>query len=181
MLLNDRQITDLAEQGMIAPFAPALVSTGLSRGLSSFGYDVTLSDEFALYQSDDEAIDPHRISEDDVHRFRAARWSLGPGEFLLGRTVETVTLPRHVTGLVCDKSTYARCGITLQNTVIEAGFSGTITLEITNHNCRPVILRAGEGIAQILFLTGYPCAVSYSTRGGKYMNQVGVELPRVVS
>ena len=98
--------------------------------------------------------------------------------FVLAHTVEWLKMPADVTGIIHDKSTYARLGCALQNTVIEAGWEGQITLEITNHNARPVVLRAGCGIAQIVFHRGVPCRSPYSARSGKYQGQSGVTPPR---
>lgn len=172
-LLNDRQICDYAERGMITPFNASLVKEGMSRGLSSFGYDLTLGSSFLWYHQPITPLDPHNVTAADIKRsaYGVQEVVIYPGEFLLAVTVERLALPRNVTMLIKDKSTYARCGIAVQNTVGEAGWSGHLTLEITNHNCRPVILRAGEGICQALFLTGHNCDVSYADRKGKYQAQ----------
>lgn len=192
MLLSDIEIRKLCTGGpdmkpqnyligMIHPFAEALKQKGVvSYGLSSYGYDVRLGDDFIRYKPGGGVIDPLAVSEYDGERVTVDHpFALEPGGFLLGVTVEYIRMPPNVTGLVKDKSTYARCGIALQNTVLEAGWHGQVTLEITNHSNRPVLLRPGEGIAQILFHPGEDCETTYAARGGKYQGQQGVTLPRV--
>jgi dCTP deaminase len=113
-----------------------------------------------------------------VKRTVADEFVLRPREFVLAHTIETLDMPRDCLGLVKDKSSLARCGLTVQNTVLEPGWRGQITLEIYNNGPRPVLLRAGQGIAQVIFERGEPCLVSYADRQGKYQDQRGVTLPR---
>lgn len=184
-ILNDEQIVYYAqEHQMIYPFYSKKVSEQFdtkvpSFGLSSFGYDVKLGDTFTFYRPGHEALRPCQEVEQYTKKFRipaSDNWvEIGPGEFVLAHTVEHFNLPYNITGLVCDKSTYARLGIAVQNTVLEAGWRGQLTLEITNHGPRTVELCVGAGIAQILFFQGEPCMTPYD---GKYQDQKGVTLPR---
>lgn len=193
MILNDYDIRDLARKGMIDPFQDRLSQDGMiSWGLSSFGYDVRLGTGFKKSELSCGFVTPFSPAlnerfkpldplqpdgfEDVIHE---GPFIIHPGQFILGHTVEYIHLPRDVSGMVMDKSTYARSGIHLQNTILEAGWHGQITLEIYNNLNRPVILRPGQGIAQIIFFQGEPCEVSYGDRGGKYQGQVGATLPRV--
>ena len=152
-----------------------------SYGLSSFGYDARLGKEFVIFnpEVDFENFDPtqNRLKEEeDYSRYVAKYYNIEPGEFILAHTQETFNFPPNITGLVKDKSTYARLGIALQNTVLEAGWSGQITIEISNHGSRTIKLHAGMGIAQILFVYNpKPAEKPYT---GKYQNQKGVVLPR---
>ena len=180
MFLSDKEIWDLCRaEHMIEPFEPKISTRGgVSYGLSSYGYDVRLGRDFKVYAGAG-LIEPANLQEYDIISLEDQdSYVLRPGGFVLAHTVEYLRMPRDITGLVKDKSTYARCGITLQTTVLEAGWEGQVTLEIFNNNHRPVRLCAGHGIAQIMFVRGNPCMVSYADRRGKYQGQTGVTMPR---
>lgn len=182
MILSDTEILDLIDAGMISPAERTLVGRAegrISHGISSYGYDVRLGQEFVLYKDSTEPLDPLCVEPDDYDRYVTDEVIIGPGDFLLGVTMETIQMPRDVSAMFCDKSSLARCGISVQNTFLEAGWCGELTLEIHNQLKRPVILRAGQGIGQLIFFRGAPCMTSYADRAGKYMNQSGVTLPRV--
>jgi dCTP deaminase len=181
MILNDIRIAGLAALGMIEPFVSQSTKGpgGTSYGLSSMGYDIRVGNEWVEYRrNNDEPLDPANIKEEDTRRVVADEFVLRQGAFVLACTIETIAMPRDLIGLVKDKSSLARCGLTVQNTVLEPGWCGQVTLEIYNNSPRPVLLRAGQGIAQVIFERGDPCAVSYADRKGKYQGQVGVTLPR---
>jgi dCTP deaminase len=181
MILNDVQITGLAGGGMISPFVGESTKGpgGTSYGLSSYGYDIRVGDEWVTYRrNNDEPLDPANILDTDTCRTVADEFILRQGQFVLACTMETIAMPRDCVGMVMDKSSLARCGITLQTTVLEPEWRGQITLEIFNNSPRPVLLRAGQGIAQVIFHRGEPCFVSYADRKGKYQDQAGVTLPR---
>lgn len=182
MILNDARIAGLAADGMISPFVAASTKGpgGTSYGLSSMGYDVRVGNEWITYRTNNDVpLDPARaLTEEEIRRTCADEFVLRPNAFVLACTLETLSIPRNCLGLVKDKSSLARFGITLQTTVLEPGWTGQVTLEIYNNNPRPVLLRAGQGIAQIIFERSAPCHVSYADRRGKYQNQMGVTLPR---
>jgi dCTP deaminase len=182
MILNDIRIMGRAAVGMITPFVATSAKGpgGTSYGLSSFGYDVRLGREFVSYRTNNDVpLDPALdITEEEISRTVADQFVLRPNSFVLACTLEVLSIPRDCLGLVKDKSSLARLGITLQTTVLEPGWTGQVTLEIYNNNPRPVLLRAGQGIAQVLFERGEPCHVSYADRKGKYQGQQGVTLPR---
>jgi dCTP deaminase len=170
-----------AAVGMITPFVATSTKGpgGTSYGLSSFGYDVRVGREWVTYRrNNDEPLEIGAISEDDVKRTFSDEFVLRPREFVLAHTMEIIDVPRDCLAFVMDKSSLARVGLHLQTTVLESGWRGRTTLEIFNNNCRPVRLRAGQGIAQVIFATGDPCRVSYADRKGKYQDQQGVTLPR---
>lgn len=176
-ILPDGQIIKLAHEGMITPFVPNKErSAGPSFGMSSYGYDARLGNEFAQYKrAGATPLHPNQVDETDVHRTtEASVFLLYPGEFVLAHTLETFRIPNDVTALVKDKSTYARLGVAVQNTILEAGWYGQPTLEISNHNSRPVVLLVGWGVVQIQFYRGEPCEYPYI---GKYQGQGGVTLP----
>lgn len=156
-----------------------------SYGLSSFGYDARLGNEFVtfpyfqkVFKLKGDVFDPtiHNFREgQDCFRHSSDSYDIDPGEFILAHTQETFNFPPNITGLVKDKSTYARCGLSVQNTVLEAGWSGQVTIEISNHGPETVRLHAGLGIAQILFVHNpKPAEKPYT---GKYQDQKGVVLP----
>lgn len=186
--MADHEIRNYADNFMmIRPFSDELISKSvISYGLSSYGYDVRLGTEFARYVPSDVPLDPRNVTNDDVlwdNVKEDDQYVIAPHGFVLARIMESLIMPKSVTGLVKDKSTYARSGIHVQNTVIEAGWIGILTLELNNYLDRPVILRPGQGIAQILFSrSSSVCEYSYAGRtGNKYQNQTGVTLPKVAS
>lgn len=171
---------------MISPVSDKLSDLGVvSYGVSSYGYDARLGDVFKVYRSASmfmtSVLDPTEVSNDDVDTVVASNgFVIPPKGFVLAKTMEYFRIPPRVTALVKDKSTYARCGIHVQNTVLEAGWEGEVTLEISNYLNRPVLLRPGQGIVQILFHTAKDdCSITYGARGGKYMGQTGVTLPKM--
>lgn len=153
----------------------------LSFGVSSFGYDVTLAPELKIMRNTG-VIDPKAAVGAQWDNLEPA-WDnvfvIPPHSFVLGYSKEYFKLPRNITGLVFPKSTYARCGLTCCQTVLEAGWQGQITLEFANSTCAPVLMYANEGCAQVLFYEGEPPCTSYADRCGKYQNQTGITLARV--
>lgn len=183
-ILADHQIRDLANNfDMITPFVDSLTEKGVvSYGLSSFGYDVRIGYKARLYTNLRTAIvDPKAITDSsfvDVEPENGV-FTIPPHSFMLAATLETISMPRWVTGLVTNKSTYARVGIVAPSCVLEAGWKGTITLEIANQTPSPARVYAGEGIAQLLFFVGASPDLDYAQRKGKYQGQVGITLPKV--
>lgn len=187
-ILCDRAIKRLAlENKMITPFSENLVTKDvISHGISSFGYDATLSSEFKQFRSvkrDGEwvVVDPKKIFEEDDFEdiTHDQPFILPPHGFILGRTVERFVIPEDVFVICMGKSTYARCGIIVIVTPLEPGWQGTVTLEIYNTLNQPVRLYPNEGICQFVFLHGDRPDTTYADRKGKYQNQVGVTLPTV--
>jgi dCTP deaminase len=180
MILNDRQITDLAERGMIAPFAPMAKRGGvISYGVTSFGYDMRVADEWIRYVGEYSTLDPKHVTASRTVSHRADAITLDPGDFVLCRSVEHFAIPEDVMVVVVGKSTYARCGIIVNVTPLEPGWTGHVTIELSNTNTVPVVVYANEGIAQCLFYHGERPAVTYADKQGKYQGQSGVVLPRV--
>lgn len=172
---------------MIEPFVPRQVSTigqhqlkVVSYGLSSFGYDIRASDEFKIFTNiNSTVIDPKLFDEKSFISFQGDVCIAPPNSFVLARSEEHIRMPRNVSGLMTNKSTYARCGIVSPPTVLEAGWEGYITVEISNTTPLPAKIYAMEGIAQILFFEGEPPDISYADRQGKYQHQVGITLAKV--
>ena len=168
--------------GMIEPFVEKQSREGvISFGLSSYGYDARVADEFKIFTNVDSAtIDPKDFAHTSFVDRKTDVCIVPPNSFALARTVEYFRVPRDVLVICLGKSTYARCGIIVNVTPLEPGWEGHVTIEISNTTPLPAKIYANEGIAQFIFLKGdQPCEVSYADRAGKYMGQRGVTLPRL--
>mgnify|MGYP006275204383 CR=1 FL=1 len=181
-LLPDWRIRDLAcDQGMIDPFEEKQKAEGkISYGLSSYGYDARVSDEFMIFTNVDNAcVDPKNFSQQSFVERKTDVCVIPPNSFALSRTVEYFRIPEDVLVVCLGKSTYARCGLIVNVTPLEPGWEGHVTLEISNTTPLPAKVYANEGISQFLFFQGSgECEVSYADRSGKYMGQRGVTLPK---
>ena len=170
------------ENGMIEPFVDNLERTDvISYGLSSYGYDARVADEFHVFTNVDSAtVDPKAFSEKSfVHR-QADVSIIPPNSFALARTVEYFRIPRETLVICLGKSTYARCGIIVNVTPLEPEWEGHVTLEFSNTTPLPARIYANEGACQFIFLKADEvCETSYADRKGKYMGQRGVTLPRL--
>jgi dCTP deaminase len=179
----DRWIKRMAlEHGMIEPFVEAQVRQGVvSYGLSSYGYDIRVADEFKVFTNiNSTVIDPKSFDPRSFVDIKADVCIVPPNSFALARTIEYFRIPRDVLTICLGKSTYARCGIIVNVTPFEPEWEGTVTLEISNTTPLPAKIYANEGIAQVLFFqSDEPCEVSYGDKHGKYLKQRGVTLPRV--
>lgn len=182
-ILSDITIRDLAmNQGMIDPFVEGQRRDGvISYGLSSYGYDARVSDEFKVFTNiDSTVIDPKNFDPKCLVDRKTDCCIIPPNSFALARTVETFKIPRDVLTVCLGKSTYARCGIIINVTPLEPEWEGQVTLEFSNTTPLPAKIYANEGACQFLFFRGdQPCEVSYADRAGKYMGQVGVVVPRL--
>ncbi len=181
----DKWIVRMAEEKeMIKPFSQNLINKGkISYGLSSYGYDIRLDNKFKIFKTEEnpvDVIDPKKI---DGRLFRDVISDIciiPAHSFVLGQSIEYFKIPRTITGLCTGKSTYARCGIIVNVTPLEAEWEGYLTIEISNNSPLPTKLYAGEGIAQILFFESDECcAVSYADRKGKYQGQKEVTVARI--
>ncbi len=180
----DRWIRRMAlEQNMIDPFVEGQVSQGaISYGLSSFGYDIRVADEFRIFTAATgrlTVVDPKAIDESAMAHHRGDECIIPPNSFALARTVEYFRIPRNVITVCLGKSTYARCGIIVNVTPFEPAWEGYVTLEISNTTPLPAKIYANEGIAQVLFFEGEEPDVTYADRKGKYQGQTGITLPRM--
>jgi len=183
MIKSDAWIRQMAQTAqMIEPFCTSQVSTGVvSYGLSSYGYDVRLGDEFRIFTNVWGAIvDPKEFDERAFVDYCGDFCLVPPHSFVLARTVEYFRIPRNILAICVGKSTYARCGIIVNVTPFEPEWEGCATLEISNTTPLPAKLYANEGIAQVIFLeSDSVCESSYKDRQGCYQGQRGVTLPRV--
>ncbi len=167
---------------MIEPFEERLVRDGvISYGLSSYGYDVRVADEFKIFTNvNSTVVDPKRLDPRNMIDFQGPVCIVPPNSFALARTVEYFRVPRNVLCVTTGKSTYARCGIITNVTPFEPEWEGHVTLEISNTTPLPAMIYANEGLAQVLFFEADEvCETSYKDRGGKYQKQTGITLPRL--
>ncbi|WP_322805552.1 dCTP deaminase [Thermanaerothrix sp.] len=182
-LKPDHWIRKMAlEYGMIEPFVDHQVRTGvISYGLSSYGYDIRVADEFKIFTNVFSAmVDPKDFDPKSMVDFKGDVCVIPPNSFALGRTVEYFRIPRNVLTVCLGKSTYARCGIIVNVTPFEPEWEGYVTLEISNTTPLPAKIYANEGIAQVLFFEADEvCEVSYADKKGKYQKQSGIYLPRL--
>ncbi len=184
-LQADKWIRKMArEKGMIEPFVDGQVKQEdgnkvISYGLSSYGYDLRVSNKFKLFTNiNNSMIDPKNFSESAFVDIEAPYCIIPPNSFALAKSVEYFRIPRDVLTICIGKSTYARCGIIVNVTPFEPGWEGYVTLEISNTTPLPAKIYANEGLAQVLFFQGAEaCETSYADRKGKYMGQIEITLP----
>ena len=181
-VLSDRWIKKMAlEKEMIKPFvAEQQKGKIISYGLSSFGYDARVSDEFKIFTDVDSAIvDPKNFNKNSFVSRKINECVIPPNSFALASTVEYFRIPRNILTICLGKSTYARCGIIVNVTPLEPEWEGHVTLEFSNTTSLPAKIYANEGVAQMVFLeSDEDCETSYKDRGGKYQGQKGVTLPK---
>jgi len=186
-LLPDHWIRRMAlEQKMIEPFVDNSVKQIDNRrivsfGLSSYGYDLRVADEFKVFTNVyNSLVDPKNFQEDAFVDINGKYCIIPPNSFALARSVEYFRIPRNVLTICIGKSTYARCGIIVNVTPFEPEWEGFVTLEISNTTPLPAKIYANEGLAQVLFFEAKEvCDVSYADRKGKYMHQEGIVVPRI--
>jgi len=182
-VMSDRWIRKMAvEQQMIEPFTDTQVRAGvISYGLSSYGYDVRIADEFKIFTNiNHTVVDPKSFDPRSFVDVKAEQCIIPPNSFALARSVEYFRIPRDILVVCVGKSSYARCGIIVNVTPLEPEWEGIVTLEVSNTTPLPARIYAGEGIAQFLFFLGNePCQTSYADKKGKYQAQQGLTLPRL--
>ncbi len=180
---SDRWIRKMVrEHDMINPFAESQVREGvISYGLSSYGYDLRVAEEFKIFTNVNSTIvDPKRFDERSFVEFRGPVCIIPPNSFALARSVEYLKIPRSILTICVGKSTYARCGIIVNVTPLEPEWEGYVTLEISNTTPLPARVYSNEGLCQIVFFESDEiCEISYKDKKGKYQAQQGIVLPRI--
>lgn len=184
-LQSDEWIRKMAQDhGMIEPFVDTQVryvdgKKVISYGLSSYGYDLRVADEFKVFTNiNNSLVDPKNFNENAFVDIQAGECIIPPNSFALARSIEYFRIPRNILTICLGKSTYARCGIIVNVTPFEPEWEGHVTLEISNTTPLPAKIYANEGLAQVLFLEGSAvCQISYADRQGKYMKQTSIQLP----
>ena len=182
-VLSDKWIKKMVlEKGMIKPFISKQIrKNNISYGLSSFGYDARVSNEFKIFTDVNSGIvDPKNFNQASFITKRGRECIIPPNSFVLAGTVEYFKIPNNILVICLGKSTYARCGIIVNVTPLEPGWEGHVTLEFSNTTPLPAKIYANEGAAQFIFLKGNEQPqLTYADRKGKYMKQKGVTLPKV--
>ncbi len=180
---SDKWIKKMAKKyAMISPFKEKQVrGNKISFGVSSYGYDARVSNEFKIFTNvNTEIVDPKNFKQTSFVTKTGAVCIIPPNSFVLASTVEYFKIPKDVLVICLGKSTYARCGIIVNVTPLEPGWEGHVTLEFSNTTPLPAKIYANEGVAQFIFLKGNEMPeVTYSDRNGKYMKQKGVTLPKI--
>lgn len=196
MLLNDTEILKLCEEGMIRPYYTESVrkvgdTKVISYGVSSYGYDIRLDyEDIRVFQHvPGRVVNPKAFDEmflRESHRFDLRDEGFGSGvilpahTYLLGNSVEMFVMPDDVIATCLGKSTYARCGVAVNVTPLEPGWTGYLTIEVYNSSDSDVYIYTGEGIAQLMFFRGNKPEVTYANRQGKYQRQPrSITLPKV--
>jgi dCTP deaminase len=182
-LQPDHWIRKMArEERMIEPFSDHQVRNGvISYGVSSYGYDIRVADEFKIFTNVFSAVvDPKHFDPKSMVDYKGDVCIIPPNSFALARTVEYFRIPRSVLTICLGKSTYARCGIIVNVTPFEPEWEGYVTLEISNTTPLPAKIYANEGIAQVLFFVAdEACEISYADKKGKYQKQREIVLPKL--
>ena len=171
------------ENNMIEPFTDSRLSKGeISYGLSSYGYDIRVSNEYKIFTNvNNSIIDPKNFDEKSFIDFKGDVCIVPPNSFALARSIEYFRIPRNVLTICLGKSTYARCGIIVNVTPFEPEWEGHVTLEISNTTPLPAKIYSNEGLCQVLFFeSDEVCLTSYKDKKGKYQDQVGITLPKVI-
>ena len=182
-VLSDKWIKEMARtHNMISPFEDKQIrGTKISYGLSSFGYDARVSNEFKIFTNvNSEIIDPKNFKQNNFISKNGEECIIPPNSFVLSSTIEYFKIPNDVIVICLGKSTYARCGIIVNVTPLEPSWEGHVTLEFSNTTPLPAKIYANEGVAQFVFLKGNEKPdITYADRNGKYMKQSGVTLPKI--
>jgi dCTP deaminase len=182
-LKPDHWIRKMAlEHRMIEPFEAGQVRNGvISFGVSSYGYDIRVADEFKIFTNVFSAVvDPKHFDPKSMVDYKGEVCVIPPNSFALARTIEYFRIPRDVLTVCLGKSTYARCGIIVNVTPFEPEWEGYVTLEISNTTPLPARIYANEGIAQVLFFQADDeCETSYADKKGKYQKQEAIVLPKL--
>jgi len=179
---NDKWIRKMALEGMISPFEESQVRNDvISYGVSSYGYDLRVGDEYKIFTNINNVIvDPKKFEPKSFIDFKGEYCIIPPNSFALAKSVEYFKIPRNILTICLGKSTYARCGIIVNVTPFEPEWEGIVTIEISNTTPLPAKIYSNEGIAQVLFFEAdEECEVSYADKKGKYQSQVGITLPKL--
>tara|TARA_B100001115_G_C15779592_1_gene383363 strand:- start:565 stop:1125 length:561 start_codon:yes stop_codon:yes gene_type:complete len=181
---SDKWIKKMSsEHDMVKPFTDEQIKSGtISYGVSSYGYDIRVADEYKIFTNvNNSIIDPKNFDANSFVDFKGDVCIVPPNSFALARSVEYFKIPRKILTICVGKSTYARCGIIVNVTPFEPEWEGYVTLEISNTTPLPAKIYSNEGLCQVLFFeSDEDCEVSYKDKSGKYLKQVGITLPKII-
>ena len=180
---SDKWIKKMSsDNDMIAPFTDEQIKSGtISYGVSSYGYDIRVADEYKIFTNvNNSIIDPKKFDDKSFVNFKGDVCVVPANSFALARSIEYFKIPRNVLTICLGKSTYARCGIIVNVTPFEPEWEGYVTLEISNTTPLPAKIYSNEGLCQVIFFeSDEDCEVSYKDKSGKYQSQVGITLPKL--
>ena len=180
---SDRWIKEMSlKNKMITPFVEGQMSKDvISYGVSSYGYDLRVSNEYKIFTNvNNSIVDPKNFDDNSFVRYEGDMCIVPANSFALARSVEYFKIPKNILTLCVGKSTYARCGIIVNVTPFEPEWEGHVTLEISNTTPLPAKIYSNEGLCQVLFFeSDEECLLSYKDRSGKYQKQTGITLPKV--
>lgn len=180
---SDKWIKKMSnDENMIKPFVENNIRQDVvSYGLSSYGYDIRVSDEYKIFTNvNNSIIDPKKFDDKSFVNFKGDVCVVPANSFALARSIEYFKIPRNVLTICLGKSTYARCGIIVNVTPFEPEWEGYVTLEISNTTPLPAKIYSNEGLCQVIFFeSNEECAVSYKDKSGKYQSQTGITLPKL--
>ena len=180
---SDKWIKKMSkDESMIKPFVESNIRQDVvSYGLSSYGYDIRVSDEYKIFTNvNNSIVDPKNFDSKSFVDFKGDVCIVPPNSFALARSIEYFKIPRNVLTICLGKSTYARCGIIVNVTPFEPEWEGYVTLEISNTTPLPAKIYSNEGLCQVLFFeSDEDCEQSYRDKKGKYQSQVGITLPKI--
>ena len=180
---SDKWIKKMSiNNGMIEPFVDKQIKdSSISYGLSSYGYDIRVPDEFKIFTNiNNSIVDPKKFDSNSFVDFKGDVCVVPANSFALARSIEYFRIPRNVLTICLGKSTYARCGIIVNVTPFEPEWEGYVTLEISNTTPLPAKIYSNEGLCQVLFFeSDEVCEVSYKDKKGKYQSQTGITLPKL--
>lgn len=182
-VMPDHWIKEMSiDRKMIEPFVDKQVRDGISYGLSSYGYDFRISDEFKIFDPADgnTILDPKNLSDIHFKNHKGLTCDIPANGYVLARTIEYFRIPRDILTLCYGKSTYARCGVFIHVTPFEPEWEGYATIAIANMTPRIARIYAGEGIGQLVFIKAdSECLVSYADKKGKYQAQKDVTVAKI--
>ena len=180
---SDKWIKKMSvDNNMIEPFVDQNIRNNcISYGLSSYGYDIRVSDEYKIFTNVNNCIiDPKNFDDKSFINFKGDVCIVPANSFALARSVEYFKIPRNILTICLGKSTYARCGIIVNVTPFEPEWEGHVTLEISNTTPLPAKIYSNEGLCQVIFLeSDESCKLSYKDKSGKYQSQTGITLPKI--
>ena len=180
---SDKWIKKMStNEGMIEPFVENNIRKDvISYGLSSYGYDIRVSDEYKIFTNiNNSVIDPKKFDDKSFINFKGDVCVVPANSFALARSIEYFKIPRNVLTICLGKSTYARCGIIVNVTPFEPEWEGYVTLEISNTTPLPAKIYSNEGLCQVIFFeSDEECHMSYKDKSGKYQSQTGITLPKL--
>ena len=180
-VMSDKWIIEMSTSSdMIQPFSEDQVRSGISFGVSSYGYDISLSNEFKIFDPTSVTeLDPKKDSSAYFKDIKADSVLIPPNSFILAKTKEYFKIPRNILTICPGKSTYARNGVLVNVTPFEPEWEGFATISLSNSTPVPVRVYANEGIAQLIFLqTNEECRISYKDKKGKYQAQKEITLSK---